>query len=228
MEFFSFSRGMEWQEAQSLSGFEDSSLIDSRLDHCKERTNFALEKVNVGGRSLGQSIGRRSPKTDREIYMKGKVIKRLTMLSLVSMFTLCAAVASANAQLSIPIRAKIPFDFTVGDKKLAAGEYTFSRLSGSSDNKVLSVSSVDASAHVFQSIFKASVLTPKNESTLVFHRYGDQYFLEQIWTGGEQEGSQLSESRGERTVRQQLTQTQQSNMSGKVIVETVNIVAGLL
>jgi hypothetical protein len=160
--------------------------------------------------------------------MKTKVIKRLTMLSLVSMFSLCAAVASANAQLSDPIRAKVPFDFNVGDKKLPAGEYTFSRLSGLSDSKVISVSSMDASAHVFQSTFDARVLTPKDESTLVFHKYGDQYFLEQIWSGGEQTGRQLSESRGERTVRQQLAQTQQSNMSGKVMkVETVDIVASL-
>jgi len=53
---------------QELVRFEDSSLIDSRLDHYKERTNFALEKVNVGGRNLGQSIDRRSPKTDRRLY----------------------------------------------------------------------------------------------------------------------------------------------------------------
>ncbi len=160
--------------------------------------------------------------------MEGKVIKRLTMLSLVSMFTLCAAVASANAQLSNPIRAKIPFDFNVGDKKLPAGKYTFSRLSGFSDAKVMSVSSADASAHVFQSTSEARVLTPKNESTLVFHKYGDQYFLEQIWSGGEQEGTQVPESRSERTIRRQLAQTQQSNMSGKVIrAETLDIVASL-
>jgi hypothetical protein len=160
--------------------------------------------------------------------MDGKVIKRLTMLSLVSMFTLCAAVASANAQLSIPIRAKIPFDFSVGDKKLPAGEYTFSRLSGFSDTKTISVSSVEGSTRVFQSTFEAQVLIPKKDSTLVFHKYGDQYFLEQIWSGGEQEGTQVPESRGERTIRQQLAQTQQSNMSGKAMkVETVDIVAGL-
>ncbi len=160
--------------------------------------------------------------------MKRKVIKRLTILSLISIFTLCAAVASANAQLSIPIRAKIPFDFSVGDKKLAAGEYTFSRLSGFSDSKMMSVSSVDASTRMFQSTLGAQVLTPKNESTLVFHRYGDQYFLEQIWTSGEQEGTQVPESRSERTIRQQLVQTQQSNMSGKAMkVETVDIVASL-
>jgi hypothetical protein len=160
--------------------------------------------------------------------MKRKVIKRLTMLSLVSMFSLCAAVASANAQLSIPIRAKIPFDFTVGDKKLAAGEYTFSRTSGFADNREMLISSVHSSTRMFQSISAAQVLTPKNESILVFHKYGDQYFLEQIWTSGEQEGTQLPESRGERTTRQQLGEIQHSNMSGKVMrVETVDIVASL-
>jgi hypothetical protein len=159
--------------------------------------------------------------------MKMKVIKRLTILSLVSMFTLCAAVASANAQLSNPVRVKIPFDFNVGDQKLPAGEYTFGRLSASSDGRVMSVRGVDASAHVFQPIFQASVLTPKDESTLVFHKYGDQYFLEQIWTGGEQEGAQVPEARSERTIQRQLAQTHRSNMSGKMIrPETVDIVAG--
>ena len=159
--------------------------------------------------------------------MERSVIKRFTMLGLVSMLTLCAAAASANAQLSsYPIKAKIPFDFSVGNKKLAAGEYTFSRLSGFSDNRMMLVSGLDSNTHVFQSTFSAQVLTPKNESGLVFHKYGDQYFLEQIWTSGEQEGSQLPESRSERTTR--LAQTQQNNMSGKVIrAETVNIVASL-
>jgi hypothetical protein len=160
--------------------------------------------------------------------MERKVIKKLTMLSLVSMFTLCAAVATANAQLSIPIRAKIPFDFNVGDKKLPAGEYTFSRLSGFSDSRTISVTSADARTRVFQSTFEASLLTAKNESTLIFHRYGDQYFLEQIFLGGEQEGTQVPESRSERNIRRQLAQSQQSNMSGKVMkVDTVDIVASL-
>jgi hypothetical protein len=161
--------------------------------------------------------------------MKRNVIKRLTMLSLVSMFSLCAAVASANAQLSVPVRAKVPFDFSVGDKKLEAGEYTFTRSSGLGDIRAMLVSSADSSTRMFQSTSAAQVLRPKSESTLVFHKYGDQYFLEQIWTGGEQEGTQLPESRGERTARRQLAQTQQSNLSGKVMKsETVEIVASLL
>lgn len=158
--------------------------------------------------------------------MSGKFIRRLTMLSLISMFTLCAAVASANAQLSYPVRAKIPFDFSMGDKKLQAGEYRFSRVSA--DGKIMLVSSVDVNTSVFQSTIGTEVLAAKNESKLVFHRYGDQYFLEQIWTAGERGGTEVLESRSERTIRQQLARTQQSNLSGKVTkVDKVEIVASL-
>ena len=157
--------------------------------------------------------------------MEGKFIRRLTMLGLVSMFTLCAAVATANAQLTYPVRANVPFDFSIGDKKLQAGQYRFSRSSG---DRIILVSNVDDNTSVFQSTFGTEVLTPLNESKLVFHRYGDQYFLEQIWTAGERGGMQLLESRSERTIRQQLAQAQQSNLSGKLTkVDQVEIVASL-
>ena len=157
--------------------------------------------------------------------MKRKVTKRLAMLSLVSVFTLCAAVVSANAQITNPIRAKIPFDFSVGDKKLPAGEYTLSHLSGLGDNKTLLVSSVDSGTRIFQLTLAAQVATPKNDSSLVFHKYGDQYFLETIWSGGEQTGAQLPESRSERTIRGQSAENLQSRMSEKVMkVETIDIV----
>lgn len=159
--------------------------------------------------------------------MEGKFIRRLTMLGLVSMFTLCAAVASADAQHLRPIKAKIPFAFSLGDKELAAGEYTFSPLSGFANNKTMLVS-MGSSTPMFRSILEAQILTPKNKSTLVFHRYGEQYFLEQIWTAGERDGTQLPESRSERTIRRKLARTRQSNLSGKVMkVDSVEIVASL-
>ncbi|HUS08878.1 MAG TPA: hypothetical protein VMZ30_00320 [Pyrinomonadaceae bacterium] len=158
--------------------------------------------------------------------MQGKFIRRLTMLSLVSMFTLCAAVTSANAQLIYPVRAKIPFNFSMGDKKFQAGQYTFSRFSP--DGKIMLVSSVDANTSVFQSTIGTDVLTAKNGSELVFHRYRDQYFLEQIWTAGERRGTEVPKSRSERTIREQSARTQRSNLSGKVTkLDKVEIVAGL-
>jgi len=161
--------------------------------------------------------------------MKRKVVMKLAMLSLVSLFTVCASAASASAQLINPLRAKIPFEFSMGDKKLPAGEYILSRPSGFGDSKTLLISSVDSSTRLFQLTLPTRVLTPKNESSLVFHKYGDQYFLETIWSGGEQAGAQVPESRSERTIRSQLAQTQQRRMTGKVMkVETVDIVASLL
>jgi len=150
------------------------------------------------------------------------------MLGLVSIFALLGAVTSANAQLSSPIRAKIPFDFNVGEKKLPAGEYIFRSVSDFSNTNTMSVNNVDGSVHLFKSTLEAQVLTPKNQSVLVFHKYGDQYFLEQIWLRGNLEGTQLPESRTERTTKRQLAQTQQKNMTGKAIrTETVDIIASL-
>jgi hypothetical protein len=144
------------------------------------------------------------------------------------MFALLGAVTSANAQLRNPIRAKISFDFNVGEKKLPAGEYIFRRVSDFSNTNTMSVNNVDGSVHLFKSTLEAQVLTPKNQSVLVFHKYGDQYFLEQIWLRGDLEGTQLPESRTERTTKRQLAQTQQKNMTGKAIrTETVDIVASL-
>ncbi len=160
--------------------------------------------------------------------MERQVIKRLAILGLVSMFALLGAVTSANAQLRNPIRAKIPFDFNVGEKKLPAGEYIFRRVSDFSNTNTMSVNNVDGSVHLFKSTLEAQVLTPKNQSVLVFHKYGDQYFLGQIWLRGDLEGTQLPESRTERTTKRQLAQTQQKNMTGKAIrTETVDILASL-
>ena len=95
------------------------------------------------------------------------------MLGLVSMFSLCAEVATANAQLSIPIRAKIPFDFFVGDKKLPAGEYTLGPASGAIDSGIELVRSVDASASALRVAHNVVASTAKDRGTVVFHKYGD-------------------------------------------------------
>ncbi len=156
--------------------------------------------------------------------MKRQVLSRLGMLGLVSMFILLGAVTSANAQLSAPVRAKIPFDFNLGEKKLPAGEYTFSRVSAFSNN-TMAVSSANGNAHAFLSTFFAEVITPRDKSTLIFHRYGDQYFLEQIWTAGELTGTQVPQSRSERELRMSASANDRKRnlMDG----ETVEVVASL-
>jgi hypothetical protein len=47
----------------------------------------------------------------------------------------------------------------------------------------------------------AQSLDPKHVDTLVFHRYGDQHFLYQVWPAGGTNGRELVKSRNERELR---------------------------
>jgi len=69
-------------------------------------------------------------------------------------------------------------------------------------------------------------LAPKNartaaEATVVFHRYGDQSFLSEVWPPGATEGRMLIESRSEREAK---TRPPAGNMA--INAETVTVVGG--
>ncbi len=97
-------------------------------------------------------------------------------------FCLFLAATSLFAQLeSRPLmKVNVPFQFTVGDHSLPAGEY---RISTVQPERTIRISSERGKA--------AEILTvsphyaPSENSRLVFNRYGDSYFLEQIWSAGQ-------------------------------------------
>ncbi|MEP7271504.1 MAG: hypothetical protein ABI882_08355 [Acidobacteriota bacterium] len=98
---------------------------------------------------------------------------------------LVAAVATAGlAQSRTTMRAKIPFKFSVGSQLLPSGNYTVARPGGS---LVLIRADNGKGAAFTQSIGKQGRVE-SNQSKLVFRRYGDQYFLAQMWTKGEVSG----------------------------------------
>jgi len=140
------------------------------------------------------------------------------MLVLISIVALSAL---ANAQtLGSRLKANIPFDFTVAGKKFAAGQYSIVRLNPSAGDQVLSISSVDD--HSFPLTIPVDTRVAKEKSTLVFHRYGDEYFLAQIWPAGATTGRAFFKSRRER----QLEQEQRTVAANKQdsMVETVTLV----
>ena len=130
--------------------------------------------------------------------MKKQVI-RLTMIGLLNVMAMVVMVGSAQAQsLGNKFRINIPFEFSVGDKKLPAGEYSVGRALPSSGDAVLLVSNVDHPESAFPLTNSAQSIKPKNADTLVFHRYGDQYFLFQVWPKGATYGRVVVKSRSER------------------------------
>jgi hypothetical protein len=64
-----------------------------------------------------------------------------------------------------------------------------------------------------------------SKAKLVFHRYGDQYFLYQIWPAGATTGRQFLKSHSEREILQTLASVGQADP--KMLVDTVTITGDL-
>jgi hypothetical protein len=120
------------------------------------------------------------------------------ILSIVSTLALIVPMSIIGfAGLSGRVSANIPFDFVVGNKEFKAGRYSVDRLSASNTSDTLIIRSADNSE---AANFNVNRVSGKGESQarLVFRRYGNQYFLGQIFDGESKEGYGLQKSKAER------------------------------
>lgn len=135
--------------------------------------------------------------------MSKQIFKSFTMLTLAVGLALAVGVASANGQMtSTRVIADIPFDFIVGGTTLPSGEYTVSAVTSNSDG--LRISSRDGKSSAIRLSNLAMDDSKKQIARLVFHRYGQQYFLAEVWTGQEY-GRKLMESKRESRLRRELS-----------------------
>lgn len=153
--------------------------------------------------------------------MSKQIVKSFTMLTLVVGLVLAAVVVSANGQsTSILVTADIPFDFIVGDKTLPSGEYTVR--SASSNGLKISSRGEESSAMRLSNL--AVETSKKRNARLVFHRYGQQYFLAEVWSG-DHYGRELLQSKNERHLRHELGSNASKSDSAKASYEIVEVVA---
>jgi hypothetical protein len=124
------------------------------------------------------------------------VKKQLIRIAALTLFATTFAIGSARAQSARSTQmVTIPFDFFVGADKLPAGDYT---LRAEDSSAAMRIQSSDQSTGTFFSIRRIEGLKIQNDSKLVFHKYGDDYFLSQVWTAGRATGDQLSKTKRER------------------------------
>ena len=125
-------------------------------------------------------------------------MKRSTKYLLGTFLGLIIALSAVpgDAQDGPRIKATIPFNFVVGNKELKAGDYV---IESSFANKALLFRSKDGD--VQQMAFTVPIETNKtgNHERLLFHRYGDQYFLSQAWLSGDEDGHELVRGAQEKT-----------------------------
>ncbi len=124
------------------------------------------------------------------------------ILSIVAMLSLLTALAVAGyASTTGTIEVNIPFDFMVGEKKLLAGSYTVDR---TPQQGVLLIRSFERRVSVFAVTYGGQNSREPSRAKLVFHRYGDQYFLAQVWGEGSTVAMQLPTLRAERELAKRL------------------------
>lgn len=110
-------------------------------------------------------------------------------------------VAPAQAQMpGSRIRATIPFPFIVRGKTLPAGNYEIRRINDSPQGLMMRNVYHTHEAIMFETESVEAKKVPA-KSELIFDRYGNDYFLSQVFTGGDQEGRELPPSRTERRLK---------------------------
>lgn len=133
--------------------------------------------------------------------MKRQMLKGLMMSVLVVGVMMVATVEPANGQ-SNSMSANIPFDFTIGGKSLAAGEYVVRAFTENGDT--LAVTNKSSSKSAIRLAMPIQAASAARNSKLVFHRYGPRYFLAEVWVAGEKTGRQLLKSKEESRIASQL------------------------
>ena len=135
------------------------------------------------------------------------VKKAIALSGLLVLLTFSAALGQSDRQTII----NIPFNFTVGEKAFPAGKYVIERNRKDSDTVWVIRRKDD--------VGKAVLLTrpvraneTQQETRLVFHQYGDLYFLSEIWTKGDATGRELQTSDREKSLDKAVAEKRQDHI----------------
>lgn len=135
------------------------------------------------------------------------VKKALALSGLLVLLTFSSALGQSDRQTII----YIPFNFSVGEKSFPAGKYVIERTWKTSDSVWVIKRKDD--------VGKAMLLTrpvraneTQQETRLVFHQYGDLYFLSEIWTVGDATGRQIQTSNREKSLDKAVAEKRQDHV----------------
>jgi hypothetical protein len=131
------------------------------------------------------------------------------VLAMAGMMVLTAMASTRVAQAQEMSVVNIPFDFVAGSVTLPAGEYSI-KVTGP-ERTLLVIDRKDA-APAFMNTNAVVKTEIQTASKMIFNRYGDRYFLSEVWTAGYSRGRQLLKSARE----MELAQIAKSETQGQV------------
>ena len=116
------------------------------------------------------------------------------LLAVITVFGMALTIVPAHAQNDSRVVANIPFEFSVGNTTLKAGNYRVEQL----ESGLISLSSQDGKEQRFALTFPGTSDEQKSEPYLVFIRYGNESFLRKISISDDHDCLELPESSRER------------------------------
>lgn len=108
-------------------------------------------------------------------------------------------VANAGSQKANELVADIPFNFTVCKEQMPAGKYKVFPISRANPRLLLVRGEDNRSMEIVcTNDVESSKISA--DTRLIFNRYGDRYFLSQMWVQGEKTGNQLIKTEEEQAL----------------------------
>ena len=117
------------------------------------------------------------------------------------MITVVPMLASAQLKNSDKIVVRVPFQFIVANKPVPAGQWSVQV--ATADDRTVMIRNGDAKLNRFANIYESEASQAATAPSLVFHKYGDRYFLSGMKIEGTRTMYRLPESKAEMELRAQ-------------------------
>jgi hypothetical protein len=124
-----------------------------------------------------------------------KYATRMLVLAL----TMLPMLATAQLGSSQKIVVQVPFEFVVGSKVVPSGEWIVQP--ASVDTNSLMIRNIGAAVGMFSAASLRDAKEVAGNYALVFHRYGNSYFLSGVKIAGTRTGYRLPQSKAEAEMR---------------------------
>ena|ERR1044072_4462763 len=111
---------------------------------------------------------------------------------------------SASAQVVDIIEATIPFDFTINDMNLPAGDYSIKRVN-SNHQRTMVIRDADGKNLILFLTDEAYASGTPDDTELIFNVVGNRYFLSRIFEEGNSLGVAIVKSDLEKHLEKELT-----------------------
>jgi len=133
--------------------------------------------------------------------------KAIALSGLLLLLTFSSAFGQSNRQTII----HIPFNFSVGEKSFTAGKYVIEQNRKDSD-LVWAIRHKDNVGNALVLTRPVRANETVEETRLVFHKYGDVYFLAEFWTRGSNTGREIQISNREKSLEKTLAEKRQDHV----------------